>query len=158
VCEVARPDLLEAAAAPRASAPDAARELPLIGLDRVLGVLAPENIADLGPAVVTLGAVPAAALGPAVPDDRVVLDVRNRSEWNEGHIPGAVHIPLAELVARVHELRSHVGRPIAVHCQGGSRSAVAASVLQAEGFADVSNVEGGYSAWARAGNRPARGP
>lgn len=150
--------VLVASPATRDSAADAARELPLIGLDRVLGVLAPENIADLGPAVVTLGAVPAAALGPAVPDDRVVLDVRNRSEWNEGHIPGAVHIPLAELVARVHELRSHVGRPIAVHCQGGSRSAVAASVLQAEGFADVSNVEGGYSAWARAGNRPARGP
>jgi hydroxyacylglutathione hydrolase len=136
----------------------AGREVALIGLDRVLGVLAPANIADLGRAVVTLGAVPAASIGAAAADDRVVLDVRNRSEWSEGHIPGAVNIPLAELVARVHELRAHVGRPIAVHCQGGSRSAVAASVLQAEGFTAVSNLTGGYSAWARAGNKPATGP
>jgi hydroxyacylglutathione hydrolase len=150
--------VLIAAPGARHAAEAAARELSLIGLDRVLGVLSPAGISDLGLAVVGLGAVPAAALGPAAAGDRVVLDVRNRSEWNEGHIPGAVHIPLAELVARVHELRAHVGRPIAVHCQGGSRSAVAASVLQAEGFADVSNVEGGYSAWARAGNRPATGP
>lgn len=146
---VATPDM-------RGAAEAAARELALIGIDRVLGVLAPANVADLGRRVVTLGAMPAASLGRAAPDDRLVLDVRNRSEWKEGHIPGAVNIPLAELVARVHELRAHVGRPIAVHCQGGSRSAVAASVIQAEGF-DVSNVEGGYSAWVRAGNRPATG-
>ena len=87
-----------------------------------------------------------------------MLDVRNRSEWNEGHVPGATNIPLAELVARVDELRAHGDRPIIVHCQGGSRSAVAASVLQAAGFSDVSDVEGGFSAWARAGNRPATGP
>jgi hydroxyacylglutathione hydrolase len=149
--------VLVAAPDARDSAQAAARELGLIGLDRVLGVLAPPDVADLGRSVITLGAVPAASIGAAAAGDRVVLDVRNRSEWNEGHIPGAVHIPLAELVARVHELRSHVGRPIAVHCQGGSRSAVAASVLQAEGFGDVSNVEGGYSAWARLGNRPATG-
>jgi len=147
---IAAPDARQAADA-------AARELELIGSDRVLGVLAPAKVSDLG-RVVTLGAVPVAALGSAGAGDRIVLDVRNRSEWNEGHIPGAVNIPLAELVARVHELRAHAGRPIAVHCQGGSRSAVAASVLQASGFEDVANVEGGYSAWARAGNRPATGP
>jgi len=148
---IAAPDTRQAAEA-------AARELELIGVERVLGVLAPANISDLGRRVVTLAAVPAAAIGRAAADDRIVLDVRNRSEWNEGHVPGALHIPLAELVARVHELRAHSGRPIAVHCQGGSRSAVAASVLQASGFGDVENVEGGYSAWVRAGNRPATGP
>lgn len=148
---LATPDAREAAAS-------AARELSLIGLDRVIGVLAPEHIADLGLKVVALGGMPAAMIGGSAGSDRVVLDVRNRSEWNEGHIPGAVNIPLAELVARVHELRAHAGRPIAVHCQGGSRSAVAASVLQANGFADVSNVQGGFSAWARAGNRPDTGP
>lgn len=142
----------------RDAALSASRELSLIGLDRVLGVLAPTEIGELGVRVVTLGAVPAASLGPAAGGERVVLDVRNRSEWNEGHVPGAVNIPLAELVARLHELRAHAGRPIAVHCQGGSRSAVAASVLQANGFSDVSNVQGGYSAWARAGNRPATEP
>ena len=150
--------VLIAAVEARDSATSAARELSLIGLDRVLGVLAPAGLEELGPRIVRLSALPASVLGSSAGSDRVVLDVRNRSEWNEGHIPGALNIPLAELVARVHELRAHAGRPIAVHCQGGSRSAVAASVLQANGFADVSNVEGGYSSWARAGNRPATGP
>jgi hydroxyacylglutathione hydrolase len=140
------------------AATDAARELSLIGLDRVLGVIAPATIAELGVKIVTLRGLAATAIGAAATGDRVVLDVRNRSEWNEGHIPGAINIPLAELVARVHELRAHAGRPIAVHCQGGSRSAVAASVLQASGFEEVSNLQGGYSAWARAGNRPEFGP
>jgi len=142
----------------RDAATSAASDLSLIGLDRVLGVIAPASIGELGIKVATLAGVPATAIGPTAGGDRVVLDVRNRSEWNEGHIPGALNIPLAELVARVHELRAHAGRPIAVHCQGGSRSAVAASVLQAKGFEEVSNVQGGYSAWARAGNRPDTGP
>jgi hydroxyacylglutathione hydrolase len=64
-------------------------------------------------------------------------------------------LPLPELVARIEELRG-VG-PIAVHCQGGSRSAVAASVLAAHGFDDVSNVDGGFAAWVRAGHTPATG-
>jgi hydroxyacylglutathione hydrolase len=84
-----------------------------------------------------------------------VLDVRNRSEWDEGHIPGARHVPLPELTARLDELRD--AGPIAVHCQGGSRSAVAASVLAAAGVNDVTNVEGGYAAWVLAGNTPATG-
>lgn len=147
---VAAPDARDAAIA-------AARELPFIGFDRVLGVLAPVSLAELGIAVSTLSVVPATSLSARADDDHLVLDVRNRSEWSDGHIPGAVHIPLAELATRVEELRDHARRPIAVHCQGGSRSAVAASVLQAAGFSDVANVEGGYAAWVRAGNRPVTG-
>ena len=138
----------------RADAQAAARELALIGIDRTLGVLAPATVVELDAGVSSLPIVPAASLGAEARADQLVLDVRNRSEWNEGHVPGAVHIPLPELAARVEELRAHSDRPIAVHCQGGSRSAVAASVLQAAGFADVSNVEGGYGAWKRAGHRP----
>lgn len=84
-----------------------------------------------------------------------MLDVRNRSEWDEGHVPGARLVPLAELNARLEELRDT--GPIAVHCQSGARSAVAASVLRAAGFADVTNVDGGYTAWLRAGNSPTAG-
>jgi hydroxyacylglutathione hydrolase len=148
-------DLVLVATAPlHAAAESAIGELRLIGLDRVLGVLAPDGISSLsaGP-LETLASVPAAALGAGSSESRVVLDVRNRSEWEVGHIPGALHIPLAELTERLHELPADV--PIAVHCQGGSRSAVAASVLEAGGFGQVSNVEGGYAAWVRAGNRPA---
>jgi hydroxyacylglutathione hydrolase len=46
---------------------------------------------------------------------------------------------------------------VLVHCQGGSRSAVAASVLLANGFADVANVEGGFAAWQRTGHAPEHG-
>jgi hydroxyacylglutathione hydrolase len=100
--------------------------------------------------------MPAAALGASAPDGATLVDVRNRSEWDAGHIPGAIHLPLPELTARVEELRG-TGR-LLVHCQGGSRSAVAASVLRAAGFDEVTNVEGGYGAWERAGFAPARDP
>jgi hydroxyacylglutathione hydrolase len=147
--------VLLAAPADRASAEHAARELALIGIDRVLGVLAPERLPDLSAAPLwTLPSVDAATLGASAPSGRILLDVRNRSEWDEGHIPGARLVPLAELTVRLDELRGEGA--IAVHCQGGSRSAVAASVLQAAGFADVVNVDGGYAAWLRAGHRPTR--
>jgi hydroxyacylglutathione hydrolase len=152
-------DLVLVATTPaRTSAEAAAHELLLIGLDRVLGVLAPERLSTLSARpLAALPSVPAAVLGTEAGEARTVLDVRTQSEWAAGHIPGALHIPLAELTARLDEIRDRAGEPIAVHCQGGSRSAVAASVLQGAGFRDVSNVEGGYAAWARAGNRPATG-
>ncbi len=79
----------------------------------------------------------------------VVLDVRGRSEWETGHLPEATLIPLAELPERIAELPED--RPIAVHCQGGSRSAIAASLLLARGRKAVANVTGGMSAWEQAG-------
>jgi hydroxyacylglutathione hydrolase len=137
----------------RGPAESAARDLELIGIDRVLGVLPVERCSDIE--LITLSRIPAASIGASPTSDLTVLDVRTRSEWEEGHVPGARHVPLAELTSRLEEL-SGAG-PIAVHCQGGSRSAVAASVLQAAGFDEVSNLEGGYSAWLRAGNSPERG-
>ncbi|HET7189068.1 MAG TPA: rhodanese-like domain-containing protein [Gemmatimonadaceae bacterium] len=140
----------------RASAEQAVRELQLIGIDRVLGVLAPERLTLHDGAVLsTLPSVPAVALEDQARRGVTLLDVRNRSEWDEGHLPGARLIPLPELASRLDELRG-LGS-IAVHCQGGSRSAVAASLLRAAGFDDVVNVEGGYSAWLRAGNAPVFG-
>lgn len=134
----------------------AAYELSLIGIDRVVGVVVAGDLSIIGDRPLSrIDSVPAPAIGPSVQNDRIVLDVRNRSEWEEGHIPGTRLIPLAELTARLEELRG--GAPIAVHCQSGSRSAVAASVLQAAGFSDVVDVEGGYAAWLRAGHVPARG-
>ena len=64
-----------------------------------------------------------------------------------GHIPGSIHIPLGYLPDRAHELPR--GKPVVVFCQTGSRSAIAASVLQAEGMDNVRNVHGGYAEWAR---------
>jgi hydroxyacylglutathione hydrolase len=138
-------------AAQRAAADQAVRELRLIGLDRVCGVMLFDQLAAGGPTA-AMPTIPATELTRLSRNGTTVLDVRNRSEWEEGHVPGARLVPLPELAARIDELRG-LG-PIAVHCQGGSRSAVAASVLRASGFTDVSNVDGGYAAWVRAGSAP----
>jgi hydroxyacylglutathione hydrolase len=144
--------VLAAAPAQRAAAEQAIGELRLIGIDRVRGVLPFDELPAGSEPTTTVPTVPASELARLARDGTTVLDVRNRSEWEEGHVPGARLVPLPELVARMDELRG-LG-PIAVHCQGGSRSAVAASVLRASGFADVANVDGGYAAWVRAGNSP----
>ena len=82
--------------------------------------------------------------------DLVVVDVREPFEWDEGHIEGAQHLPLGEIVRRRAELPA--GRPIAVVCAGGLRSSLAISALAREGVpAAWFNVAGGMAAWTRAG-------
>ena len=75
-----------------------------------------------------------------------MIDVRNDNEWNEGHIPSAIHIPLGHLAERIAEVPDD--KPIVVQCQGGSRSSIAASLLQKMGRKNVANLTGGYKAWA----------
>ena len=77
-----------------------------------------------------------------------LIDVRNPAEREAGTIPGSQNIPLAQLRVRLYEVPT--GRPIVVHCAGGWRSSVAASLLRANGFDDVSDLKGGYQAWAQA--------
>ena len=73
-----------------------------------------------------------------------VLDVRGDAEWEEGHVPGSIHIPFAELGERLGELPRD--RPIATICKAGKRSGLAASILQREGFEDVIHVSRGNAA------------
>jgi hydroxyacylglutathione hydrolase len=80
-----------------------------------------------------------------VPDLQVV-DVRNPGEVGLGSIDGAVQVPLAALRRRAGEL--DLTRPLVVYCAGGYRSSVAASWLRTAGAADVSDLIGGYGAWA----------
>lgn len=77
--------------------------------------------------------------------DLQVVDLRNAGELAEGRIPGTVHIPLAELRRRMDELDRT--KPIVLHCAGGWRSSVGASLLRSAGFADVSDVLGGFAGW-----------
>ncbi len=82
-----------------------------------------------------------------------VLDVREDSEWREGHIEGAIHIPFHQLSKSLDRVPSH--KPVAVVCGGGTRSSIAASLLQGEGF-DPMNVSGGMGAWNSSGYPLAR--
>lgn len=83
----------------------------------------------------------------------LVLDVRDAAEFNdqEGHIPGATNLPLAELPARVPELHGRRQDAIRLVCRTDRRSAQAASVLADAGFADVRVVRGGMTAWRAVG-------
>ncbi len=79
----------------------------------------------------------------------VVVDIRNPGETAVGTIPGARTIALPALLRRMDELDPDA--PTVVYCAGGYRSAIAASLLRAHGFRDVSDLVGGYTAWSRAG-------
>lgn len=77
--------------------------------------------------------------------DLQVVDVRNPGEVEAGAIPGAIAIPVGQLPSRLSELDP--AKPTVVYCAGGYRSSVAASLLRRNGFADVSDILGGYGAW-----------
>lgn len=78
-----------------------------------------------------------------------LVDVREKNEWNEAHIPGTVHIPLGDLAARTGELDAD--QPVVAVCRSGNRSKTAVQVLQRAGFSDASSMTGGVVAWAKAG-------
>jgi rhodanese-related sulfurtransferase/rubrerythrin len=79
------------------------------------------------------------------PDAYTLLDVRQESEYEQDHIPGARLVPLSELPDRFDELDRE--RPLLVYCHSGGRSMAAAGLLQGQGFEDVNNLVGGMSAW-----------
>ena len=81
--------------------------------------------------------------------DLVVVDVREPFEWDEGHIEGAVHLPMGEAVRRLAEVPRD--RPKAVLCAGGLRSSTVISALARQGIGHWFNVSGGMTAWLKAG-------
>jgi rhodanese-related sulfurtransferase len=129
-----------ATAAPPTAAPATAAPSP-----------APANATPLAPA--SLVALPAQVTPQEAAALRergaFVLDVRQASEWVDGHVPGATLIPLDQLPARVGEVPRD--RPVVVICRSGNRSAAGRDILLGAGFAAVTSVEGGIRAWESAG-------
>ena len=80
-----------------------------------------------------------------------VIDVREQSEWDAGHIPGATLVPLAEVTTRIGEVVGDKGTPLLVHCAVGGRSARASSVLAQMGYTHVVNLKGPISHWKELG-------
>jgi rhodanese-related sulfurtransferase len=78
-----------------------------------------------------------------------IVDVREPDEWAEGHIPGAIHIPLAILARQAANLDPT--RPVITVCRSGNRSLVALKPLRAAGFTDARSLAGGMKAWQAAG-------
>jgi rhodanese-related sulfurtransferase len=83
-----------------------------------------------------------------VPEDAVVLDVREDNEWVAGHIEGATHIPMGDVPARLDEVPE--GDSVYVTCRAGGRSARVAAWLNANGY-DAVNIAGGMGEWEAAG-------
>ena len=81
----------------------------------------------------------------------VVVDVREQEEWDEGHIPGAVHVPRGHLESRIERLAPDAARPVVVYCSQGNRSVFAAKTLEELGYEDVVSLTGGFTDWKRNG-------
>jgi hydroxyacylglutathione hydrolase len=133
---------------------EAVMRLGRIGFDNVAGYLADgmralEHRTDLVEHTdrITAPALAAWLAGdrPDAGDTPVVLDIRSEAEHAGGHVPGSLNIPLPRLEERVAELPA--GRPVVVHCEGGYRSAIGASLLQKLGRGGVHDLVGGFKAW-----------
>ena len=81
----------------------------------------------------------------ASPDPPLLLDVRNGREWATRHIDGSMNVPLNQLQERIAEIPRN--RRIAVHCAGGYRSSIAASILHQYGITHLAEMAGGLAAW-----------
>jgi len=79
--------------------------------------------------------------------DFVLLDVREKEEWDEGHLPGAVFLPRGFLEVRIEKTVPERQTPIMIYCAGGVRSALAAKSLKDMGYTDVVSMAGGYGEW-----------
>jgi rhodanese-related sulfurtransferase len=77
----------------------------------------------------------------------VVVDLRDASEFGQGHIVDAVNIPHAKLAGRVSELASYKDRPIVLVCKMGQHSGAAGKLLGAQGFQQISRLSGGIMEW-----------
>jgi glyoxylase-like metal-dependent hydrolase (beta-lactamase superfamily II)/rhodanese-related sulfurtransferase len=144
---------------------EAVLRLARVGYENVVGLLAGGfeawkrarlPVASV-PSMDVVDAVTAMAGGKsgASANSRGLIDVRRPGEWNDGHVEGAVHIPLSELPARAKELDPN--REWLVMCASGYRSAIGASVLERAGFTRVANATGGMDALRRAGTAIAGG-
>jgi hydroxyacylglutathione hydrolase len=129
------------------------RDLAGIGLDRVAGYFGSDVMDAWRMSQRHLQTIPSLVVAEVTSrqrsEDLVVLDVRGEGEWDAGHLPGSLNLPLGDLEQRLDEIPRN--RPVIVHCQSGSRAAMAASLLRARGFGDVWLFRGGFAEWLAAG-------
>lgn len=133
----------------------ALRDLAFVGLEgRVEGSVAGGMDAWIAAGLphATVPQISAQTLQEALAEDRMkVLDVRETSEWDDGHIAGAQHMNFKVLRERFAELALDPADAIAITCATGKRSSTAASILRRLGFHRVHNLSGGMEAWEAAG-------
>src|SRR5947209_19951169 len=83
--------------------------------------------------------------------EAVIVDVRDKDEWDEGHIPGALHMSRGTIELDIEEKVPDTNAMIICHCGGGGRGALATESLQKMGYKNARNMSGGFKAWKAAG-------
>jgi hydroxyacylglutathione hydrolase len=133
--------------------PEAVRDLLYIGADNIAGYFehaALHTLAERGVQLRTYEhATPDKLAAGILNGEYVLLDVRNQTEWEEGHIPGAQHVMLGYLAEHADEFFH--GKRVVLQCRTGNRSAIGASILSALGAQEVINMQGGIRDWQAAG-------
>lgn len=130
----------------------AVKSFARIGIDTVAGVLTSgvETWREQGLPIESIATTSAAQTAEWMQQGRVhVLDVRDEYEWNEKHIPGAVHQYVGDLEENLPQLPKE--SEIVVHCSVGHRSGVAVSILKRHGYTGLYNMLGGMTAWEKLG-------
>lgn len=130
------------------TAEEAVRALLSIGLDDVAGVFAAGAVDARGEArggLERTEEVEPDELEAHRSGGAAVVDVRSQAEWEAGHVPGSLNLPIGRLRERLGELPG--GRELVVHCQSGARATVAIGLLRAGGFGDVSHLVGDFAGW-----------
>jgi sulfur-carrier protein adenylyltransferase/sulfurtransferase len=87
----------------------------------------------------------------AAAEPPLLLDIREQDEWDEGHLPGAIHIPRGNLESRIERAAPDRTRSIVVYCAAGNRSVFGAKTLEELGYENVVSLAGGYTDWKRNG-------
>lgn len=117
-----------------------------IGIDNVVGYGDVTKVLEEANALESYDNITPLEAKPLIESEKVhVLDVRNQTEYDAGHIENAQHIMVGTLSKRLDELQTD--KKIVVQCQGGARSAIAVSILKANGIHNIVNLTGGYMAW-----------
>jgi rhodanese-related sulfurtransferase len=128
--------------------------LARVGIENVKGFLGGgmQSWIDAGLKVSTIPQVTVEELYTRLNDPELqIIDVRRINEYKSGHVPRALHLPLANLRANVKNISLDRRKPTAVICAGGYRSSAGASLLEEHGFTNLLNISGGTSAWINAG-------
>ncbi len=94
---------------------------------------------------------PQDAVAKSKSGEAIIIDVREKDEWDEEHIPGAMHMSRGTIELDVEDKIPDLNQMIITHCGGGGRSALAAESLQKMGYKNVRSMAGGFKAWKTAG-------
>ena len=130
---------------------DAQRELHRIGFDGIAGALdgGMDAWQSSGRAVSTFETEDIEDMAEWIlsAEPMTVVDTRDEHEWAAGHVPGAVHLYVPDVLYRAGEIPNEA--PVAVHCASGYRAGIAASLLEQAGLTRIIHVHGPYSDWDR---------